>query len=288
MNVLELKDHESLPMFAVSPELAERIRKYNLEQNIEDMQTLGFTVVKDVAQDEFIAGLRSAIVRCCQEDKGQYFGITKKGISSDLLLARDPLIAEATLNPKILTMIEFMCGRGAQISQVSGSVRFAGANAMPLHCDQSWLPAPFPEHNALMTACWYCDDTTDEASGATKVVPGSHRERRHPNPEEVKAEAGARPLVAPRGSVGMWDGRLWHANYPRAREGERVLLHATYCRLAYRPLEDYGPVSEELIAKHGPVMADMLGRNHWWGNRNWNNGAVDMSKYMNTERDSRR
>ncbi|WP_157123064.1 hypothetical protein [Pandoraea vervacti] len=47
-------------------------------------------------------------------------------------------------------------------------------------------------------------------------------------------------------------------------------------------------MSEELIAKHGPVMADMLGRNHWWGNRNWNNGAVDMSKYMNTERDSRR
>ncbi|NLP64896.1 phytanoyl-CoA dioxygenase family protein [Paraburkholderia sacchari] len=288
MQVLNLKDHESLPMFAVSPELATRIREYGLEQNIRDMEEHGYTVVKDVASSDFFASLRSAIMNCCLEDKGQYFGMTRKGISSDMLLTRDSTIAEATINPKILTMIEYMCGRGAQISQVSGSVRYEGANAMGLHCDQSWLPAPFPEHNALMTACWYCDDTLDEASGATKVVPGSHRKMRHPNPDEVQASEGAVPLVSPRGSVGMWDGRLWHANYPRTREGERVMLHATYCRLAYRPLEDYGPDSEGLIAKYGPVMEDLLGRNQWWGNRNWNDGSVDMQKYLRTERDSRR
>jgi ectoine hydroxylase-related dioxygenase (phytanoyl-CoA dioxygenase family) len=288
MQVLDLQDHESLPMFAVSPDLAERIRKHGLEQNVKDMETLGYTIVKDVASNEFFVSLRAAIMRCCNEDRGQYFGITKKGVSSDFLLTRDPSIAEATLNPKILTMIEFMCGRGAQVSQISGSVRFQGANAMKLHCDQSWIPAPFPEHNALMTACWYCDDTLDEASGATKVIPGSHRKGRHPTPEEVEAAVGAVPLASPRGSVGMWDGRLWHANFPRTREGERVMLHATYCRLAYRPLEDYGPFSDDLVARYGPAMADLLGRNQWWGNRNWNDGSVDMEKYLRTERDSRR
>lgn len=288
MRIMDLEKHESLPMFAVSPELAERIQHYGLESNVSDMEEHGFTVVKNVASKDFFDCLRTAIVRCCMEDKGQYFGMTRKGVSSDMLLARDPAIAEATLNPKILTMIEYMCGRGAQISQISGSVRMQGANAMALHCDQSWLPAPFPEHNALMTACWYCDDATDENSGATKVVPGSHRKMRHPNPSEVDACTDAVPLVTPQGSIGMWDGRLWHANYPRTQEGERVVLHATYCRLAYRPLEDYGPESDELIAKYGPVMADMLGRNHWYGNRNWNDGSVDMQKYLRTELDSRR
>jgi hypothetical protein len=87
--------------------------------------------------------------------------------------------------------------------------------------------------------------------------------------------------------VAMWDGRLWHANYGRTLPGERVLLHATYCRLAYRPLEDYGAVAEKLIEKHGPVMADLLGKNLWFGNRAFNNGGVDMTNYMTTRDASR-
>lgn len=288
MQIMKLQPHESLPMFAVCDELALRIREHGLEQNVREMQELGYTVVTNVAPLAFFDTLRDAIRRSCAEEQGSYFGITRKGASSDMLLRRDPVFAEATINPKILTMIEYMCGRSAQISQISGSVRFEGANAMGLHCDQDWIPAPFPEHNALMTACWYCDDTTDAEAGATKVVPGSHKKLRHPSPEEVALEEGAVPLVCPRGSVGMWDGRLWHANYPRTRPGERVVLHATYTRLAYRPLEDYGSFGDELIARHGPVMADLLGRNQWWGNLDWNDGGVDMTKYVHTRDTSRR
>ena len=29
---------------------------------------------------------------------------------------------------------------------------------MGLHSDQNWLPAPFPEHNQNLTACWVTDD----------------------------------------------------------------------------------------------------------------------------------
>jgi ectoine hydroxylase-related dioxygenase (phytanoyl-CoA dioxygenase family) len=282
-----LQPHESLPMFAVSDELAPRIRALGLERNVKEMAEFGCTVIENAAPPEFFERLRGAIKRCSAEDKGQYFNITEKGESADMLLGRDPVFAEAVLNDKLLAMMEYMCGRNPLISQLTGSVRYQGAKAMPLHCDQDWMPAPLPEHNALMTGCWYCDDMTQD-SGATKVIPGTHLLRRQPGPEEVSAERGAVPLTAPKYSIGLWDGRLWHSNYGRTLPGERVVLHATYCRLAYRPLEDYGQLGKDFTDRHGPVMESLLGRNLWYGNRAIGNGAVDMSKYMATWTAARR
>ena len=106
--------------------------------------------------------------------------------------------------------------------------------------------------------------------------------------ENQAALAESIPVVGPAGSAMVFDGRLWHCNYERSVPGERVLLHATYCRLAYRPLEDYGPVANALIARHGDAMADLLGKNLWYGNRAIGNGGVDMSKYMTTWAAARR
>lgn len=276
-----LQAHQSLPMFAVSDELRPRIEALGLARHVKEMEELGYTVIENVAPPAFIDRLREAIVQACEQDQGHYFNITEHGASADMLLTRDPVFADAVMNDKLLAMMEYMCGRNPIISQLSGSVRYQGAKAMPLHADQDWLPAPLPEHNAFMTGCFYCDDMVLE-SGPTKVVPGTHKLRRQPTPDESAAEEGAIPLIAPKGSVGLWDGRLWHSNYARSQPGSRVVLHATYTRLAYRPLEDYGTHGKELARIHGPVMASLLGHNLWFGNRGVNNGGVDMSKYEQT------
>jgi ectoine hydroxylase-related dioxygenase (phytanoyl-CoA dioxygenase family) len=276
-----LQPHESLPMFAVSDELAPRIEALGLRRHVNEMEERGYTVIEVAASPEFFERLRAAIKRCCAEDRGRYFNITEKGASADNLLDRDPVFAEAVMNEKLLAMMEYMCGRNPLLSQLSGSVRYQGAKAMPLHADQDWIPAPMPEHNALMTGCFYCDEMTLEA-GPTKVVPGTHKLRRQPSPDETAAETGAEPLTAPKYSIGLWDGRLWHSNYARTAPGERVVLHATYCRLAYRPLEDYGHLGRDFTDHHGPVIASLLGRNLWFGNRAVGNGAVDMAKYEAT------
>jgi ectoine hydroxylase-related dioxygenase (phytanoyl-CoA dioxygenase family) len=185
------------------------------------------------------------------------------------------------MNPKVLAMMEYMCGRNPLVSQLACGVRYQGAKAMRLHCDLDWMPAPFPERHANTTACWYCDDMTRD-SGATKVIPGSHRRRRHPTPEEEANEEGAIPIVAPKYSVGMWDPRLWHANYGRTIPGERVVMHATYCRHMYRQLEDFSYLGQDFVDQHGPVMESLLGRNLWYGNRLCGTGGVDMTKYKMT------
>lgn len=239
---------DTLPPDAISEELAPAIDELGLRENCRELSMNGWTVVRDVASPEFNERFRDTITTLNSAGKG-----------GNMLLAKDPVFAEAILRPKLLAMAEYSVGRGFLISQVAASVRPKDSPALGLHADHNWLPAPFPNHNMLLTGCWACDEFS-KANGSTRVIPGSHVLRRHPRPDEIAAGAGAIAVECPPGSVAMWDGNIWHGNWPRANEGERVVCHITYTRLMMRPVEDYGKYADDLIDKHGERMAQLLGR----------------------------
>jgi hypothetical protein len=226
-------------------------------------------VLRGAAPPEVTDRIREAILRLVHETAGR-----QQGYTAALMLGRDPAFDAAVLNEKLGVLVEYMCGQGALLSQLIGSVRPQGHGFLGLHADQNWIPAPFPEHNQLLTACWVCDDFSQEA-GATRVIPGSHRHRRHPSPEEVQASEGALPIVCPKGSIAAWDGSVWHGNYPRQLAGERVVLHITYSRLALRPLEDYSHLSAEFLARNPPAMAALIGRRDVFGSTTATSGGVN-------------
>jgi|TARA_Y100000310_G_scaffold345704_1_gene468526 hypothetical protein len=238
---------DTLPADAISDELQPLITELGLTENCRQLVMQGWTVIEQAASLEFNARLREKILE-----------LSPSG-GSNMLLAKDPVFAEAVLNPNLLAMAEFSVGRGFLISQVAASVRPKGAASIGLHADNNWLPAPFPAHNMLLTACWACDEYSKEG-GATLMIPGSHALLRHPNAEEVSQVAGAIAIECPAGSVAMWDGSVWHSNWPRTIEGERVVCHITYTRLMMRPVEDYAAAADELIDEHGERMAQLLGR----------------------------
>jgi ectoine hydroxylase-related dioxygenase (phytanoyl-CoA dioxygenase family) len=231
----------------------------------------GWTVVEDAAPRAFTGRLREKILE-----------INAAGGFANRLLSKDPLFAEAVLSPKLLALAEFSVGKSFLISQVAGSVRPRGAGTIGLHADNLWVPAPFPEHNMLLTGCWVCDEFTREG-GATLVVPGSANLRRHPTDEEIAEEAGAIAIECKPGSVALWDGRVWHSNYPRTVDGERVVCHITYTRLMMRPIEDYSVEADSLIATHGDVMAQLLGREDFLSNP-----RGDLSKFITTINNAKR
>lgn len=229
---------------AISSTLAPVIAGLGLERNCRELAERGYTVIEDVADPELTARMRAFHL-----EHG----------AKQMLLRLDAMFCEAVLNPKLLAMVEYSVGQGALISQVTASVRGQGAPALALHADQNWIPAPFPEHNYLITFCWVHDQFTEE-NGATKVIPQTHLLRRHPRRDEVTAEKGAIAINAPANSVAVWDGSVWHGNYRRQTAGERVGTHITYSRLAMRPVEDYAADADALIAAHGDTMARLLGR----------------------------
>ena len=237
--------------FDLDERLAARVAELDLDETVRQLKEDGYGVVPELADPNFNGRLRETLLRLCRDSDDD------EGVG--MLLDKDPTITEAVLNPKLLAVAEVMCGRGALLSQVIGSVKTQGGPPLPLHVDQGWMPAPFPVHNQLVTFCWATDVFT-RANGATKVVPKSHAERRRPTLEETLDEAGAIAAECPAGSAVVWNGSVWHGGYPRTAPGERVVLHVTYSRLALRPIECYDHLGEDWLADKPYAMRVLLGR----------------------------
>ena len=85
--------------------------------------------------------------------------------------------------------------------------------------------------------------------------------------------------------MAVWDGSVWHGNWPRTLPGERVVLHVSYTRLMMRPMESYPPeIEEQLVAEYGNDMAELLGRNDFL---NKPAGKNDVVRFYQAVRNSR-
>ena len=243
---------EQLPMYAVSDELAPRIEELGLQRNLDDLRENGYTIIQ--VDRELTDRIRAATLRTVEGDVAPNASFDRVCATP---LGEDPVFSEACTHPAVLALAEYICGRACILSSVLATVRIAGS-ALGVHCDQGQVPSPFPEHLVLLTACWVTDEFT-EANGAMKMIPGSQKHRRPPTPAESAAADGAIALEAPPGSVILWDGAVWHGNYPRTTPGERVVLHVTYGRLAYQPVHSFSYLSDEFRAGASPEMRTLLG-----------------------------
>ncbi len=272
MSVDSAAPPDALRSVAYPDWIAPRIEAHGLQRHLYELAENGFTVLENAASAQLTERIRAAIIRCADETVGP-----GKGRTASLLLGRDPVFEEALLLPELSTLMECLLGRGVLLSQLIGSIRGQGAPALPVHADNNWLPAPFPEWDVMLTACWACDDFT-QAGGSTKVIPETHRHQRHPSRDKSKAAVGAVPIECSAGSIVIWNAAIWHGNYPRTIEGDRVVLHMTCTRLSFRPVEDYGHLDDEWLTGKPPALATLLGRDDFLEHRRIEEGFADPAK----------
>jgi hypothetical protein len=243
---------------APSTDLAAKVDALGLAQNIRDLAEAGFTVIRDPKAIAIADAVREAIIRCVPAAP------EAKAPTRYTLLDQDPVFAEAVTTPSLLTLVEVLLGRGALFSQLSGSRRRQGPGSLGLHADNSWFPAPFPDWEIMCTGCFVTDEFTLE-SGATLVIPGTQKLKRHPPKDRRESLEGAVPIVAPKGSICLWDGSVWHGNYPRTLPGERVVLHMTFTRIGMQPIENYDHLGDDWFAGKDPALPALLGRHNFLG-----------------------
>ena len=254
--------------YAVADDLAPRIDALGLAGNVRQLVDDGYTILQDPAALAIADRVRAAIIDCAQSTVGR-----SKGYAAGLLLGRDPVFADAVLVPRLLAMAEFLLGRGFILSQLVGSIRKKGPGSLGLHADNSWFPAPFPPWEIMCTACFVTDEFTLEG-GSTLIIPGSHKHRSHPPRDLRKTLEGARAIEAPKGSLVLWNGNVWHGNYPRQIDGERVVLHITYTRVGFAPVEDYRHLDDAWLAGQPPEVATLLGRENFLGKTTLESGGA--------------
>ena len=164
----ELKDADntSLAPYEVPATLQSTVDELGLRVNLDEMQSRGFTVLEGCASIE----LCDALVELAKAHN--------EGGSGFHFLGKNPVpeALEAITCPKMLALAEVMCGKSFKLSQCATSVQqqhptHRGIAAAGLHSDQNWVPAPFPEHNQIVTGCFVLSDDYTLESGATCAAP---------------------------------------------------------------------------------------------------------------------
>lgn len=246
--------------------LERRTAELGLEANVKQLEEEGYTVVRDAVPPEFCDRLRSRILEIAVEDRQS--GVTTmegdKGPTGQTvfrLLERGRVFEESVFNPVLETLMTWLLGPGFTVHTFTGMVRGKGAPALQIHTDNVYYPEPFPEYPQAAVAVWCLEDFTAEG-GCTRLVPGSHRLRRHPRPG---ADDQAIPIEAPKGSLLLWGSNVWHGNLERQIEGERVSFHSAFCRMHLRPFEAYPDLPQDVIERNPEQFRVRIGQGLPWG-----------------------
>lgn len=267
------KSNGLLGPYDVADHLAATVDELGLADALTHFREHGYAVIEDVASHQEMDALRDAIHGLASQPS-EVHGLAR---AAPFLLGRHPAVDRIATKAKILAFAEVSVGNGFRASQIAGSITPQGNENTGVHADQNWLPAPFPEHNCVITFCIPCEGMT-AADGATRVVPGSHSLRRHPTPDETRSETV--PIEVGKGGAAVWDGSVWHGTGQRKTDGVRTVLHATYQRLYTQPIDDYSYLlrDEAYLASAPEGMRQLLGDGLFFGTSSVK-GIVDMDKF---------
>ncbi len=251
-----------------SIDIDEAVEEYGLADHITELDDVGLTVVPQATLrlgDEWFEQLRDALLRVAEARTGVSFDLDtgpsatfdgRAGDNGQLIFSH--LIYEDQSFEKVLThpvkkaLMTYMLGEGHRLSVSDGWIKWQTPDSWEeesttgFHADQSVVPTPWNwriPHIANMN--WIITDYTRE-NGALAYVPGSHREQRMPEPGEALPRSV--PVEAPKGSLVMFQGGLWHGAYRKTTPGLRMTMLGQHCRPYIIPFQDFkGRVPGEFI-----------------------------------------
>jgi ectoine hydroxylase-related dioxygenase (phytanoyl-CoA dioxygenase family) len=138
-----------------------------------------------------------------------------------------------------------------------------GALEQILHVDAS-VPDPLPPWKIRLNINFLLDDFT-ETNGATLVVPGSHLYLRKPTRKDAQL-CQFRKLLAPKGSMVIWNGHLWHKSGSNFSQTSRSALLACFSASFMREIaveENYLEVMDRRhLEASSEILKELVGFNH--------------------------
>jgi len=136
------------------------------------------------------------------------------------------IFEEVIENPVVLAAVEVVLGPDFKLSSLN--IRSANPRngcAQPLHVDGGELPDNIGP--SVCNSVWMLDDFT-ECNGSLRIVPGSHRWGRAPEP-------GAQPqgevlVTGKAGDVVVMNAHLWHGGSENFTDHQRRAMHIYFTR----------------------------------------------------------
>jgi ectoine hydroxylase-related dioxygenase (phytanoyl-CoA dioxygenase family) len=245
----------------MQPPLAQQVPRA-----LAELHEHGVAVVEGVLSQAEALRAREALVAAAAESE-------RRGLSTYMpqldpndanvrvfnLLDLHAVFRELIVHPLALALVRGLLGEHFAISNFTANIARPGARSMALHSDQS-LVAPEPWLAPWSANVIWCLDDVYADNGGTLYLPGSQRLARR---ADLPADALARmrPFTAPRGSVVVMDGRVWHTSGANVtRDAERALLFGYYSLDFLRPQTNFNVnLSEATKAGLSPELFRLLG-----------------------------
>jgi ectoine hydroxylase-related dioxygenase (phytanoyl-CoA dioxygenase family) len=180
------------------------------------------------------------------------------------LANKGQIFREMLTNPAVLEVVEAVLGPDPRLSMLNARDAMPGfaANPQPLHTDADHGGRADDKGYLACTAIWMLDAFTP-ANGATRLVPGSHRDTTLPK-EAMADVLAAHPreviVEGQPGDVLVSNGHCWHAGRPNTAGASRRAVLAHYVR-GDQPqrLDQRAALSPEVQAALSPLERRLLG-----------------------------
>ena len=206
--------------------------------HVENIRTNGYSVMEDAIDEDFQSAVNQeldhlAAVRPGGDiPPGPFTGmVTRRWF--DVLNDGDVWQRVGT-HPWIMQILPHVIGDGFLLSTMGSAVVGTGEPAQMLHVDDGVYSFRRPHPNLVCNTMWALSEFTEE-TGATRVVPGSHKWDHDPDPKEKYETV---PLQMPTGSIGFVVGSLYHGAGNNTSGADRVALTINYCNGSMRQQEN--------------------------------------------------
>ena len=192
------------------------------------LDRVGYVVLPGVMAPDWLAALRAAFEKAMTPARPSA-GKKETGTRhTDGLVGQDPAFDGIFTQPSVLAAVHHVLGCPFRVAQSHGRDPLPGYGQQGLHAD--WMARAASEPFRIVTTIWLLDDFEAD-NGATRVVPGTHRLLRPP-PKALAAPANRHPdqtvVVAPAGSVLVFNGHLWHSGTRNESNRSRRVVQCSF------------------------------------------------------------
>lgn len=241
----------------------------DLDQARRDLDVYGVCLLGDALSAADVAAARQRLIEQAQGEVSNGISYHDGGQPSDTahqpnqrvwnLINKGELFREIVVSSRALSLVRTLLGPDILVSSMTANIARNGGVPMTIHTDQNYVPpgTPYP---MVADIAWMLVDFTEE-NGATRVIPGSHRWNRLPEPGKHYETI---PAVAPAGTALIFDGRLWHGTGANVTNEPRYALFTYFCRSFVRQQENFSlSVSAEVLQHCSPELKSLLGFQVW-------------------------
>ena len=241
----------------------DQVNELDLNTNLLELETQGFTTLSGVLSKGQIERARSAIVHRVEQETGRQVDLDSESGSGfegltyvPYLLYDDEVFEEIMMAEEPLALITYLLGESCLLSSIGCHFKGPGGAALALHSDNgNGMPAPFPAYSQVANINYALTPYSREA-GALAMVPGSHKFARQPRPEEMMLNGKhenkhAVAMNLQPGDAVVWHGNTWHGSYDRLIPGVRMNLAVYFSRQYLQTQEQHGDrVPQTVLDRH--------------------------------------